>query len=89
VSNSIKTVLIVGLGSIGRGHIVVLRHKLYDKNNIQELGLYKCATSIDKAIATNLQAAIIANPATKYVEVTKQLASNKVNLLIEKPPKLF
>jgi len=53
------------------------------------LGLYKCATSIDKAIATNLQAAIIANPATKYVEVTKQLASNKVNLLIEKPPKLF
>jgi predicted dehydrogenase len=97
VSNFIKTVLIVGLGSIGRRHIgviknlfpkiniVVLRHKRCDKNNIKELGLYKCVTSINKAIATNPQAAIIANPATKHVEVAKQLASNRVNLLIEKP----
>jgi predicted dehydrogenase len=95
--HSIKTVLIVGLGSIGRRHvgiiknlfpeinIVALRHKQCDKNDIDELGLYKCVTSIDEAIAKNPQAAIIANPASKHMDVAKKLASKGVNLLIEKP----
>ena len=71
----IKTVLVVGLGSAGRRHariiknlfpainVVVLRHKKCEKKDIEVLGLYKCVTSIDEAILTNPQAAIIANPA--------------------------
>ena len=80
----VKTVLVVGLGSIGRRHvgiirklfpeinIVVLRHKQCDKNDIDKLGLYKCVTSIDEAVATNPQAAIIANPAPMHIEVAKK-----------------
>ena len=97
MSHPIKTVLVVGLGSIGKRHvgiikelfpdinIVVLRHRQCDKNDIDALGLYKCVTSIDKAIETNPQAAIIANPATKHIEVAEQLANNGIHLLIEKP----
>ena len=97
MSHFINTVLVVGLGSIGRRHveiiknlfpeinIVVLRHKRCDKNDTDKLGLYKCVTSIDKAIATNPQACIIANPATMHIEVAEKLANNGINLLIEKP----
>ena len=93
----VKTVLVVGLGSIGRRHvgiiknlfpeinIVVLRHKQCDKNDIDKLGLYKCVTSIDEAVATNPQVAIIANPATMHIEVAEKLANSGINLLIEKP----
>ena len=97
MSHPIKTVLVVGLESIGRRHvgiikelfpeinIVVLRHRQCDKNDIDALGLYKCVTSIDKAIETNPQAAIIANPATKHIGVAEKLAHNGIHLLIEKP----
>jgi predicted dehydrogenase len=97
VHNSIKTVLIVGLGSIGKRHvgiiqslfpdinIIVLRHKKCDDDNIKELDLYKCVTSIDEVIDINPQAAIISNPASKHIEIAKILASKGVNLLIEKP----
>jgi len=97
MSHPIKTVLVVGLGSAGRRHvgiikelfpdinIVVLRHRQCDKNDIDALGLYKCVTSIDKAIETNPQAAIIANPATKHIGVAEKLAHNGIHLLIEKP----
>ena len=90
----IKTVLLAGLGSIGRRYveiikklypkidIVVLRHKQCDD---RALGLYKCVTSIDKAIETNPQAAIISNPATMHIKVAEELANNGINLLIEKP----
>ena len=95
--HTIKTVLVVGLGSIGRRHIniikknfpekniVVLRHEKCNKTDIDKLGLYKCVTSIDKAIATNPQAAIIANPATMHIEIAQKLANYGINLLIEKP----
>jgi predicted dehydrogenase len=97
VSNFIKTVLIVGLGSIGRRHvgiikklfpeihIVVLRHKKCEKNDIDIFSLHECVTSIDEAIAKNPQAAIIANPATMHIEVAEKLASNDIHILIEKP----
>ena len=93
----IKTVLIVGLGSIGRRHagiirslfpninIIVLRHKQCNDGDIKALGLYKCVTSVNEAIELNPQAAIISNPATKHIEVAKKLASKSINLLIEKP----
>jgi predicted dehydrogenase len=93
----IKTVLIVGLGSIGKRHartvrsifpdvnIVVLRHKKCDDDDIKALGLYKCVTSIDEALKLNPKAAIISNPASKHIEIAKILANKNVNLLIEKP----
>jgi predicted dehydrogenase len=93
----IKTVLIVGLGSIGRRHvgiirtlfpninIIVLRHKRCDSGDIRALGLHKCVTSINEALESNPQAAIISNPASKHLEVAKKLASKGINLLIEKP----
>ena len=93
----VKTVLIVGLGSIGKRHagiirlhfpnvkIIVLRHKQCDDGDIRGLGLYKCVTSVDEAIELNPQAAIISNPASKHIEVAKKLASKGINLLIEKP----
>ena len=93
----IKTVLIVGLGSIGRRHagiiqslfpninIIVLRHKRCNDSDIKALGLYKCVTSVNEAIELNPEAAIISNPATKHIEVAKKLASKGINLLIEKP----
>jgi len=93
----IKTVLIVGLGSIGKRHvrivkklfpdvnIVVLRHKQCDKNHSNSLGSFICVTSIDEAISTNPQVAIIANPAPMHIDVAKKLASNRISLLIEKP----
>jgi predicted dehydrogenase len=97
VHNLIKTVLIVGLGSIGRRHvgviqsifpdinIIVLRHNKCNDSDIKGLGLHKCVTSIDEVIDLNPQAAIISNPASKHIEIAKILASKGVNLLIEKP----
>ena len=95
--NQIKTVLIVGLGSIGRRHasiinelfpeinIVALRHTRCKKNDLDKLGLYDCVTSIEEAIAFNPQAAIIASPANMHIKVAKRLAESGINLLIEKP----
>ncbi len=95
--NLIKTVLVVGLGSIGRRHvrvirslfpdinIIVLRHNKCNDSDIKGLGLHKCVTSIDEVIDLNPQAAIISNPASKHIEIAKILASKGVNLLIEKP----
>lgn len=93
----IKSVLIVGLGSIGRRHtriiknlfpevnIIVLRHKKCEDTDIESLGLYKCVTSIEEAISSKPQAAIIANPATLHLKIAERLAINGINLLIEKP----
>ena len=97
MSIEIKTLLIVGLGSIGRRHvrlvkfhfpninIVVLRHKKCNSSDIKKLGLHKCVTSINDAIMLNPQAAIISNPASHHIEIARKLANNGINLLIEKP----
>jgi len=97
MNSFIKTVLIVGLGSIGRRHIgiihsifpkiniIVLRHKKCNSNDIKSLDLYKCTTSVDEAIELNPQAAIITNPPSKHIEIAKKLANKGINLLIEKP----
>ena len=97
MSSLIKTVLIVGLGSVGRRHaghikssfpnidIIVLRQKQCNSDDIEALGLHKCVTSVIEAIALNPQVAIISNPASKHIEIAKILASRGINLLIEKP----
>jgi len=97
LSIKIKTLLIVGLGSIGRRHlrlvkfyfpnvnIVVLRHKKCNSSDIKKLGLHKCVTSINDAIILNPQAAIISNPTSQHIEIARKLANKGINLLIEKP----
>lgn len=94
---SIERILIVGLGSIGKRHaqvirklypnikIIVLRHNQCDDGDIEKLGLYKCVTTIEDALSFQPQAAVVANPATKHLEVAKLLAEAGVHLLIEKP----
>ena len=93
----IKTVLIVGLGSIGRRHlaiikslfpainIIVFRHAKCNADDFKQLDLYKCVTSLNDAIELKPQAAIISNPASLHLEVSKQLANKGIHLLIEKP----
>ena len=97
MDNSIERVLVVGLGSIGKRHvrvirklypdikITVLRHKHCDDNDVEALGLYSCVTTIEDSLAFQPDAAIIANPATKHLEVATPLAESGVHLLIEKP----
>jgi predicted dehydrogenase len=94
---SIRTVLIVGLGSIGKRHLrilkkqypsirlVVLRHKQCEETNIKEFGLIACATNISQALEFKPDVAIIATPATKHMDTALILADNGVHLLIEKP----
>ncbi len=93
----VKRILVVGLGSIGKRHIqviqnlypkmtiAVLRHRLCDKKEIELAGVDCCFTHIDDAISFKPHAAVIANPATKHLDVAIKLAESGVPLLIEKP----
>ncbi len=97
MKNSVSTVLVVGLGSIGRRHIgiinnifpkiniVLLRHKECNNEECESLSISQCVTTLSDAISAKPQAAIIANPATKHVEIAKELAANGINILVEKP----
>ena len=97
MNGTIGRVLVVGLGSIGRRHtrvvrelysdieITALRHKQCDDSDIETLGLHRCVTTVEDALASQPEAAIVANPATKHLEVATQLAEAGVHLLIEKP----
>jgi predicted dehydrogenase len=97
VKKVLSTVLVVGLGSIGRRHIgiindifpdiniILLRHKKCSEKEYESLKISQCVTTINDAIKTKPQAAIIANPASKHVEIAKELASNGIDVLVEKP----
>ncbi len=91
----LERLLIVGLGSIGRRHvrlarevlpgaqIVVLRHRSCE--DLPALGIDRCVTSLDEALRFRPQAAVIANPATRHLEVALALAHAGAQLLVEKP----
>jgi predicted dehydrogenase len=95
--HSIVKLLVVGLGSIGKRHIrilkelypevkiIILRHSQCNGDEVEKLGVYKCVTTIEEVLEFKPQAAIIANPATKHLEVAKALAEAGIQLLIEKP----
>ena len=97
MKKNVSTVLVVGLGSIGRRHIgiinnifpdvniVLLRHKKCSEKEYGSLRINQCVTTLNDAIKTKPQAAIIANPATKHVEIAKYLAYNGIDILVEKP----
>ena len=92
----IKKILIVGFGSIGKRHSMLIRQQyphikikvltrslLNKEDYIEEnLGFY---TSINEALDFKPEAAIIANPASKHLEISKILAEHGIHLLIEKP----
>lgn len=93
----VDRVLVVGLGSIGRRHvnilkrlkpnaqIAVLRHNSCTEIDIQALEGYECYTNIDAALHFKPQVAILANPTFKHLEVAMRLAASGIHLLIEKP----
>jgi predicted dehydrogenase len=93
----VKRILIVGLGSIGRRHlsnirklypfmkIAILRHGKGIEEDDSDLGVEFCTTSLEQVILFRPQAAIIANPATKHLDIAIKLAENGVHIFVEKP----
>lgn len=91
----IKSLLIVGYGSIGKRHarlarnlfpkakIIIFRHKICSE--IRNKYIDHCVTSLKDAIKFKPQIAVIANPATYHIKVANQLANLGIHLLIEKP----
>ena len=91
----IKSILIVGFGSIGKRHaklarnlfpnskIIVLKHKLSKKINHQNVDHF--VKNLTDAIQYKPQIAIIANPASDHIKVASYLAKLRIHLLIEKP----
>jgi predicted dehydrogenase len=90
----IKSILIVGLGSIGKRHlrlarelfpqakIAVLRHQA--NKIVPEYADYIFST-MNEALAFSPQVAVISNPATFHISSAMPLAKAGAHLLIEKP----
>lgn len=97
MKHSLSTVLVVGMGSIGKRHIriirrdypaikiVVLRRKKCNEKQDELSKVFRCVTSLEEAISIKPDAAIIASPATKHVSVAKELACHGIHLMVEKP----
>ena len=64
---------------------ILLRHNQCEKTDKYEYGLTGCVTTIEQALEFSPDAAIIATPATKHIDIALTLASAGVHLLIEKP----
>ena len=91
----IKSLLIVGYGSIGKRHariardlfphakIIILRHKVSKKIKYQYVD--HCVTNLIDAIKFKPQIAVIANPASHHIDIAYPLAKLGIHLLIEKP----
>ena len=90
----INTALVVGLGSIGKSHIkilkeiypeikiIVLRHKDRSSNLVQ---VDKTVNNLKDALNHNPEIALICNPSSKHLEVAIPLVESGIHLLIEKP----
>ena len=93
----IKTILIIGFGSIGRRHLkiikkirpaikvnILLRPISLKKIKDQKL-LNKTFTNIKDALDEGADAAIIASPANLHIEHSIEVLKAKIPVLIEKP----
>ena len=94
-NRKVDTVLIVGLGSIGKKHLNILR-KISSNLNIIALStnikssqingeINSIVSSIDEALSFSPSAAILCNPASQHVEIAFSLIEHGVNVFIEKP----
>ena len=93
----VNKILIVGLGSIGKRHIEIirdlfpeitiglLRHSKCNEDEIKSYGIKFCFSTIEEALAYQPDAAILANPASFHIDVAIPFADAGVHLLIEKP----
>lgn len=90
----LERLLIVGVGSIGRRHIRVVRGLAPDVRitvlrrhcpDAPEAGIDRCVAGMDEALSEAPQAAVIACPASRHLEFAIPLADAGVHLLIEKP----
>ena len=90
-----RTALVVGLGSIGRRHIevikeidpsikvIVCRHKSLDPSG---MGLdIKITNNLAEAISFSPDFAVICNPSPFHVETAIKLVNEDIHVLIEKP----
>lgn len=95
-SNTMKRVALVGLGSIGRRHLrllksirpeieVVLVRSGHGRSWPEESLSKECVSSIVEAIAKDIDGAIISSPAPYHVQQAIQFIKAGVPLLIEKP----
>lgn len=90
----LKTALVVGLGSIGKRHIkilkeiypeiriIVLRHR---KESSKLKQVDKTVYNLEEALNHNPEIALICNPSSKHLEVAIPLVESGIHLLIEKP----
>ena len=96
IDTNILKILIVGLGSIGKRHLKIVKEILpnsiiiaygHDERNKQDkiLGIDKSFIDLKKVIDEKPDIAIISNPASLHVPVAKELALSGIDLLIEKP----
>ena len=94
--NTLKKILIIGLGSIGRRHLQVVKGirpdlgiivlRLQNKHPVSEEVLAdKIIFSLDEALAEAPGAAIISTPANTHADIAKALLERGISLLIEKP----
>ena len=93
----IKTILIIGFGSIGRRHLKIIKNLRPEiKVNLlrRQISLYKVKeqklinktfTNIKDALDEGADAAIIASPANLHIEHSIEVLKAKIPVLIEKP----
>ena len=92
-----KSVLIVGVGSIGERHLRCfqstgrVRLALCDTNAdlrrrvAEQYGIRRCYANLDEALADPYDAAVVAAPAHLHVPMATRLAQAGMHLLLEKP----
>jgi predicted dehydrogenase len=95
-SFKVKKIAIIGLGSIGKKHLKILKkirpgievflvtsrnNKIFEEKRLIEKKFF----SLDKALKMNLDAGIICSPAPFHLNQASKFIKKKVPVLIEKP----
>ena len=93
----LKSILVIGVGSIGERHLRCLQatgraevslcevNEELRKRIAQQYGVPHAYSDLDKALEASYDAAVIATPANLHIPIAIRLAEAGVHLLIEKP----